>query len=89
MDSTACSRCSDALSECIRSALERYFNDLDGQPPCKVHDMAVKSVERTAIELVLGKADGNQSLAAQMLGINRNTLRKKILEYQLLGGSPS
>ncbi|MDR0996404.1 MAG: Fis family transcriptional regulator [Zoogloeaceae bacterium] len=89
MDPTACRRCSDALAECIRAALERYFDDLDGQPPCKVHDMAVKSVERTAIALVLEKTDGNQSLAAQMLGINRNTLRKKILEYQLFESTPS
>ena len=72
------------ISDCIRSALETYFNDLDGETPTDVYNMVLKSVERPMLEVILKQAEGNQTLAAQMLGINRNTLRKKITEHQLL-----
>ena len=71
------------ISTCIRIALETYFNDLDGETPTDVYNMVLKSVERPMLEVILKQAEGNQTLAAQMLGINRNTLRKKITEHQL------
>jgi Fis family transcriptional regulator len=46
--------------------------------------MVLKRVEKPMLELVLAKAGSNQTLAAEMLGINRNTLRKKLTEHQLL-----
>ena len=46
--------------------------------------MVVSVVEKPLLEFVLGKADGNQSLAAEYLGINRNTLRKKLQQHGLL-----
>jgi Fis family transcriptional regulator len=46
--------------------------------------MVLKSVEKPMLEVVLAKAGTNQTLAAEMLGINRNTLRKKLTEHQLL-----
>jgi Fis family transcriptional regulator len=46
--------------------------------------MVMKSVERPMLEMVLHQAGGNQSQAAEMLGINRNTLRKKLNEFQLI-----
>jgi Fis family transcriptional regulator len=45
----------------------------------------VRSVERPLLENVMSRAEGNQSLAAQWLGINRNTLRRKLLEHGLTG----
>ena len=52
--------------------------------PGQIYDMVIKSVERPMLEVILQQAGGNQTLAAEMLGINRNTLRKKITEHQLL-----
>ena len=71
------------IAACVRGALETYFRDLDGESPTNVYDMVLKSVERPMLEVILQQAGGNQTLAAEMLGINRNTLRKKITEHQL------
>ncbi len=72
------------LGKCVVTALEQYFRDLDGESPSAIYDMVLKSVEKPMLEVVLAKAGSNQTLAAEMLGINRNTLRKKLTEYQLL-----
>ena len=72
------------LGRCVTNALEQYFRDLDGERPAAIYDMVLKSVEKPMLELVLAKAGANQTLAAEMLGINRNTLRKKLTEHQLL-----
>jgi len=71
-------RQTNEMADCVRRSLERYFKDLDGAKPRAIYDMVLKNVERPMLELVLDRAEGNQSIAAQMLGINRNTLRKKI-----------
>ena len=52
--------------------------------PCAIYDMVLKNVEKPMLEVVMRHADGNQTLAAEMLGINRNTLRKKLTEFDLL-----
>ena len=72
------------LGKCVTDSLEQYFRDLDGERPAAIYDMVLNSVEKPMLELVLAKAGGNQTLAAGMLGINRNTLRKKLTEHQLL-----
>ncbi|MDR2165276.1 MAG: Fis family transcriptional regulator [Zoogloeaceae bacterium] len=72
------------IADCVVNALERYFQDLDGAKPVSIYDMVVKSVERPMLDRVMREANGNQSRAAEMLGINRNTLRKKLVEFQLL-----
>jgi Fis family transcriptional regulator len=72
------------LGKCVTDSLQQYFRDLDGEKPCAIYDMVLKSVERPMLEIVLAKAGGNQTMAAEMLGINRNTLRKKLTEHQLL-----
>ena len=72
------------LGKCVVTALEQYFRDLDGESPSAIYDMVLKSVEKPMLEVVLAKAGGNQTLASDMLGINRNTLRKKLTEHQLL-----
>ena len=72
------------LAQCVINALEQYFRDLDGEKPAAIYDMVLKSVEKPMLEVVLAKTGSNQTLAAEMLGINRNTLRKKHTEHQLL-----
>ena len=71
------------IADCVRRSLERYFKDLDGARPRAVYDMVLRNVERPMLEVVLDQAEGNQSVAAEMLGINRNTLRKKIQALKL------
>jgi Fis family transcriptional regulator, factor for inversion stimulation protein len=78
-------RRNNELAEAVRRSLERYFKDMDGEKPTSIYDMVLKNVEKPMIETVLGHAEGNQSLAAEMLGINRNTLRKKMLLLRIKG----
>jgi Fis family transcriptional regulator len=73
------------LVRSVRRAIDGYFRDLDGEEPCGVYEMVISCVERPLIEAVLTRVDGNQTQAAQMLGINRNTLRKKMKNYGIRG----
>ncbi len=72
------------IDECVRNSLESYFRDLSGTEPDRMHDMLVRAVEKPLLEVVMEHADNNQSKAAQWLGLNRNTLRKKLLEHKLI-----
>ena len=72
------------IEECVRTSLEGYFKDLRGTEPDGLYDMMVKVVEKPLLETVMAKADQNQSKAAEWLGLNRNTLRKKLVEHKLL-----
>jgi Fis family transcriptional regulator len=76
-------RQTNEIADCVRRSLERYFKDLDGQKPRTIYDMVLKNVERPMLEIVLLQAEGNQTIAAEMLGINRNTLRKKIQSLKI------
>ena len=71
------------LADAVKRSLERYFRDMDGEQPTAIYDMVLKNIERPLIETVLGKAAGNQSATAAMLGIDRNTLRKKIQQLRI------
>ena len=72
------------IEECVRNSLEGYFRDLRGTEPDGMYEMLVKVVEKPLLEVVMAKADHNQSKAAEWLGLNRNTLRKKLVEHRLL-----
>ena len=76
---------SNDLSDAVRRALERYFKDMDGEKPTGIYEMVLKKVEKPMIETVLSFAEGNQTLAAEMLGINRNTLRSKMQRLRIKG----
>ena len=68
----------------VRNAMDDYFKDLDGEnPSCSVYDMVINCVEKPLIETVLLHAGGNQTRAAELLGLNRNTLRKKIQLHKI------
>lgn len=72
------------IAECVRKAIERYFRDLDGEDTVDLYNMVMQQVEAPMLEAVMRHAEGNQTRAAEMLGINRNTLRRKLDEYGLL-----
>lgn len=73
------------LHDAVKRSLERYFKDMDGEKPTSIYDMVLKNVEKPMIELVLGQAEGNRTQAATMLGIDRNTLRKKMQTLRIKG----
>lgn len=75
---------SDDICRAVRGALEQYFKDLDGEAPQAIYDMVMMRVEKPMLEVVLDKTQGNQTRAAELLGINRNTLRKKLQDHDLL-----
>ena len=72
------------IEEVVRHSLQTYFRDLRGTEPDNLHDMMVRVVEKPLLDIVMKHAEGNQSRAAQWLGLNRNTLRKKLVEHKLL-----
>jgi Fis family transcriptional regulator len=71
------------LATCVRAALDEYFKDLDGEHPHAVYDMVLHCMEKPLLEYVLNRAGGNQSKAAEILGLNRNTLRKKLQQHNI------
>ena len=75
---------SKPIEDCVRASLEQYFKDLKGVEPHAVHDMVLQAVERPMLEVVMKQAAGNQSVAAEILGISRGTLRRKLTDYDLL-----
>ncbi|MCY1162854.1 MULTISPECIES: Fis family transcriptional regulator [Polaromonas] len=72
------------IEECVRTSLEGYFKDLHGTDPDGMYDMMVRVVEKPLLEVVMHHAEQNQSRAAEWLGLNRNTLRKKLVEHKLI-----
>ena len=72
------------LEDCIRESLDAYFQDLDGVEPSAMYQMILGVVEKPLLEVVMRRAEGNQSRAAEWLGINRNTLRRKLIEHELV-----
>jgi Fis family transcriptional regulator len=67
----------------VQSAIELYLNDLNGHQVNDLYDMVLGEVEPALLNVVMHHVDGNQSHAAEMLGITRVTLRKKLKLYGL------
>ena len=72
-----------AIAEAVGNSLNEYIEKLDGEPADNLYELVIGSVEKSLITDVLIRAKGNQSEAASMLGINRNTLRAKLDKYKL------
>ena len=72
------------IEECVRTSLEDYFKDLADTEPAGMYDLMVRVVEKPLLEVVMRHAANNQSRAAEWLGLNRNTLRKKLVEHKLI-----
>ena len=73
-----------SLNEAVIHSLERYFHDLEGTQPAAIYEMVIQAVERPMLEVVMRDAHGNQLRASEMLGITRNTLRKKLQMHGML-----
>lgn len=71
------------LSQAVQESLDDYFIHLDGEPPHAVYDMVLGCVEKPLLTYIMHKVGGNQSKAAEILSINRNTLRKKLQQYKI------
>jgi len=71
------------LHEIVRSALKDYIQTLEGDDPSELYAMVMREVERPLLECALQHCEGNQTRAAQCLGLNRGTLRKKLREHGL------
>ncbi|MCK2183478.1 DNA-binding transcriptional regulator Fis [Halomonas getboli] len=72
------------LREAVDAAMRRYFDHLDGGDVTDLHAMVMAEVEAPLLASVLEHAQGNQTRAAEMLGLNRGTLRKKLKLYGLI-----
>jgi Fis family transcriptional regulator len=72
------------VADCVRSNLESYLREIRGSEPAGMYDMLMAVVEKPLLEVVMQHTDNNQSKAAQWLGLNRNTLRKKLLDHKLI-----
>lgn len=77
-------RSGETIEQCVLRSLDQYFADLDGSRPHALHEMVTTAVERPLLQFAMARAQGNQCAAAELLGINRNTLRKKLQQYRLL-----
>ena len=77
-------RRSEPLRTCVKASVENYLRQLDGHDVSEFFSLVMTEVEAPLLEAVLAHANGNQSRAAAMLGINRATLRKKLKRYNLI-----
>jgi Fis family transcriptional regulator len=75
---------SNEIGRSVENSLEEYFRKLDGEMPHGIYDMVIGHVERALLASIMDRAGGNQTQAADMLGMNRNTLRTKLTKYKLL-----
>ncbi len=70
-----------AIDQVVKTNLESYLSDLNGSNPQQIYDMVINAVERPMLEVIMRHAENNQVRASEMLGINRNTLRKKLQSH--------
>ena len=74
---------SNEICRSVERSLDEYFKRLDGETPTGVYDMVIGHVERALLASIMDRAQGNQTQAADMLGMNRNTLRAKLSKYDI------
>jgi Fis family transcriptional regulator, factor for inversion stimulation protein len=75
---------SNDIGRSVEKSLDEYFRRLDGEPPHCIYDMVIAHVERALLTSILDRSNGNQTHAAEMLGLNRNTLRAKLAKHNLI-----
>ncbi|HQQ63689.1 MAG TPA: DNA-binding transcriptional regulator Fis [Pseudomonadales bacterium] len=81
---TSTSAHQQTIRDCVESAMRNYFTQLDGHNVNDVYQMVLTEVEVPLLEVVLEYTRNNQSRAAEVLGLNRGTLRKKLKQYDML-----
>lgn len=72
------------VQQAVRAALDALWETLEGDQPNNLYDLVIAQIERPLLETAMMRCDQNQSRAAECLGINRSTLRKKLKQHQLL-----
>lgn len=72
------------LSAAVERALRAYLADLDGEPACDLYEQVFAEVEEPLLRVVMEEVGGNQCRAADVLGMSRGTLRKKLKKYGML-----
>ena len=73
-----------SLRDAVNQSLVTYFDQIGDEMPTGLYEMVISEVERPLLSHVMQQAQNNQCKAAQMLGLNRGTLRKKLKHYQLI-----
>ena len=71
------------LSHAVKHSIRRYLYELDGAKPDNMYELVLRQIEQPLFEAILEHTKGNQSRAAELLGLNRGTLRKKLRTYNL------
>ena len=71
------------LSHAVKHSIRRYLFELEGTQPNNMYELVLRQVEQPLFEAILDHTKGNQSRAAELLGLNRGTLRKKLRSYNL------
>ncbi len=71
------------LYNAVKHSIRRYLYELEGSEPHDMYAMVLRQIEQPLLETVLEHTRGNQSRAAEYLGLNRGTLRKKLRLYDL------
>jgi Fis family transcriptional regulator, factor for inversion stimulation protein len=71
------------LGDNVQRAMEAYFEDLDGHQVSDLHALFLEEVEKPFFDVVMKHTQGNITHAAQMLGLNRVTLRNRLKKYGL------
>jgi|TARA_B100000787_G_scaffold167187_1_gene153526 Fis family transcriptional regulator len=71
------------LSDNVDILLDQYFEDLGGDEPSAIYEMVITTIEKPLLLYIMNQAEGNQSNAAKILGLNRNTLRKKLKHHKI------
>ena len=71
------------LRKCVLQALHNYFSNMGDHKPVDLYSLVLREVELPLLQAVLEYSEGNKSKAANILGLNRVTLRKKLKQHQL------
>ena len=73
----------DSLNTCVHKAVNQYFDDLNGEKPSNLYSMVINEIEKPFLSVMMDRVGGNQTRASEVLGINRNTLRKKLKQHSI------
>jgi Fis family transcriptional regulator len=74
------------LREAVTLAVRHYLDELDGELSSNVYQMVLAEIEAPLLKEIMAYTGHNQTKASSMLGLNRGTLRKKLKQYDLIGG---
>jgi Fis family transcriptional regulator len=71
------------LEDWLDKSIKQYISKMDGNENGQLHELMIDAIEKPLLKMVLKETQGNQTKTANILGINRNTLRKKIQEHNI------